>query len=275
MRSLRQPGPIHPRRIDVVYGTAQKLRYTLTPGLTLTEAVTGPLIEAGFQSGAVVIKDAILSPFRFVMPGPPDSAAHVAYFSAAVEPAGPVRIEQANVTFGWSSGAPLIHVHAAWTEADGRRRGGHILPTETRIGSPADVIAWGFSDIRIETSADPETNFSLLQPVPHANPGPALFARVKPNQDIISALEEIAAAAGLRNATIRGSLGSLIGADFTDGGTIEDLATEVFVREGFIQDGIASLSLTAVDFKGEPRSGWIKRNENPVCITFDIILTPP
>jgi predicted DNA-binding protein with PD1-like motif len=274
MRTLRQPGSAHPSRIDTVQGEAQELRYTLTPGLTLTDAVTAPLIAAGFQSAAVVIKNAVLAPFRFVMPGPPDSPAHVAYFSATVEPVGPVRIEQANATFGWSSKTPVIHVHAAWTEADGRRRGGHIIPNETIIAEPTDVIAWGFRDIRVETVPDPETNFTLLQPILQPGTGSALYARLKPNQDVISSLEKITQGAGISNAVVRGSLGSLVGASFIDEPGFDDLATEVFVREGFVRNGEASVSLTAVDFQGRVRSGWIKRNENAVCITFDVVVTP-
>jgi predicted DNA-binding protein with PD1-like motif len=270
MRTLQQPGPVHPNRIDIVHGTARDVRYTLEPGRTLTDSVTAPLIAAGFQSATVVIKDAILSPFRFVMPGPPDSAAHVAYFSATEAPEGRVRIEQANATFGWSSGVPIIHVHAAWTESNGRRRGGHILPSETIVAEQAEAIAWGFPDIRIETASDPETNFSLLQPVVRPSAGTAFYARVKPNQDILSSVEEMTAAAGLSNAIIQGSLGSLIGAVFTDGEGFDDPATEVFVREGFVRDGKASLSLTAVDSRGQVRSGWLRRNENAVCITFDV-----
>ena len=274
MRTLQQPGLAHPSRMDTVRGDAQQLHYTLTPGLTLTDAVTAPLIAAGFQSAAIVIKNAVLAPFRFVMPGPPDSSAHVAYFSATVEPVGPVRIEQANATFGWSANAPIIHVHAAWTEADGRRRGGHILPSETIVAEPTDAIAWGFADIRVETAPDPETNFTLLQPVLQPGTGSALYARLKPNQDFISSLEKITKAAGLGNAVVRGSLGSLVGVTFIDEEGFNDPATEVFVREGFVRNGEASVSLTAVDFQGNIRSGWLKRNENAVCITFDLVVTP-
>ena len=70
--------------------------YPLAPGETLNEAVTAPLVEAGFQAATLTFAGAALAPFSFVMPGPPDGPAHVAYFTAAVSPAGETRIEQAN-----------------------------------------------------------------------------------------------------------------------------------------------------------------------------------
>jgi predicted DNA-binding protein with PD1-like motif len=282
MRTLRQPGPVHPQRIDVVRGHVRALRYTLAPGATLNEAITAPLIEAGFQAATVTFAGALLAPFSFVMPGPPDGSAHVAYFTAAVSPPGETRVEQANITFGRASGKPLIHCHAAWTEADGHRRGGHILPAETRVAAPADVIAWGFTDVRIETAPDPETNFTLFQP--HAVPAkadgakadgaqPAILARVKPNEDLVTAIEAIAASSGIADATVRGSLGSLIGASFIDGRTLDDIATEVLVREGTVRDGKAELDLLVVDMQGDIHTGQPVRGQNPVCITFDVVLT--
>jgi predicted DNA-binding protein with PD1-like motif len=273
MRALRQPGPVHPSRIDAVRGHARELRYTLAPGLTLNEAVTAPLMRAGFQAATVTIGGAVLAPFSFVMPGPPDGPTHVAYFTSAVSPPGETRIEQANATFGWAGGKPFIHCHAAWTEADGRRRGGHILPRETCVAAATEAVAWGFADIRVETAPDAETNFTLFQPCVSAASGPAVLARVKPNGDIVTAVERIAATAGFADATVRGSLGSLIGARFTDGRTLDDIATEVLVRHGTVRDGKANLDLLVVDMQGRVHEGRLARGENPVCITFDLVLT--
>ena len=71
---------------------------------------------------------------------------------------------------------------------------------------------------------------------------------------------------------VRGSLGSLVGACFTDGTTVPDDATEVLVRRGFVRDGRAALDLLAVDMRGRVHEGWLARGANPVCITFDLFL---
>lgn len=272
IRSLRQPGPAHADRIDCFRGEMHTLRYKLAPGATLNEALTAPLVEAGLKSGTVTIMDVAVNPFRYVMPGPADDESHVAYFSAPRAPSGVSRIEQANASFGWADGKPFIHCHATWIEPDGHRRGGHILPLETVIAEPAEAAAWGFQTIRIDALPDVETNFTLFQPSgPFSATGSGLVARVKPNQDILTALETIALTHGIRNATVRGSLGSLIGAHFTPG-VVEDHATEVLVREGYIRSGVAALDLLVVDMRGEVHEGWLQHRENPVCITFDLVL---
>ena len=273
IRSLRQPGPADPDRIDAFQGDPCPLRLALTPGLSLNQAITAPLVEAGFQCGTVVLQATALNPFRYVMPGPADDDRHVAYFSAPRAPSGTTRIEQANATFGWADGKPLIHCHAVWIEPDGSRRGGHILPLETIVAEPGEATAWGFHCIRIDAKPDAETNFTLLQPSgSQAAPGRGIVTRIKPNQDIIEALETIARNHRFRNAVLRGSLGSLIGARFSDGAEVDDHATEVLVRAGGIRDGRAALELLVVDMRGQVHQGWLRRGENPVCITFDLVL---
>jgi predicted DNA-binding protein with PD1-like motif len=271
IRSLRQPGPAHPSRIDVFRGDPHALNFVLKPGLTLNEAVTAPLVEAGFQCGTVTFSGTLLNPFRYVMPGPADNDSHVAYFTAPRAPSGTTRIERGNATFGWSDGKPFIHCHAAWIEPDGSRRGGHILPLETIIAEPGEAAAWGFHTILVEATPDPETNFTLFQPS-GTSTGRGIVARVKPNEDIIEGLETIARTHGIGDAVVRGSLGSLIGARFVHGERVDDHATEVLVREGHIRDGRAALDLLVVDMRGNVHQGWLQRGENPVCITFDIIL---
>jgi predicted DNA-binding protein with PD1-like motif len=273
MRTLVQPGPVHPRRIDWFRDDPHALRFPLRAGTTLAESLTAPLVEGGFQAGTIVFGDAAVKPFRYVTPGPPDGPRHVAYFSAPRAPEGISRIEQANATFGWMDGKPFVHCHAAWTEPDGSRRGGHILPQETIIAETAEARAWGFTNVRIAAQADEETNFPLFQPSGTSVQGAAgIIARVKPNQDILTAVQTIGRDTLITEATVRGSLGSLIGARFSDGGRVDDHATEVLVRQGWVRNGRAALELIVVDMNGDVHEGWLERGENPVCITFDLVL---
>jgi predicted DNA-binding protein with PD1-like motif len=273
MRTLCQPGPPDPVRVDAIRGEPHELRFTLPAGQTLAQALTAPLVAQGFQCATVMLRGAALNPFRYVMPNPSPDTEHVAWFSATQAPEGTSRIEQANATVGWANGAPSIHCHAVWQEPDGRRRGGHILPNETFLSEPAEATAWGFRSIRIETKPDPETNFTLFKPSGEADPsGQALVLRVKPNEDLLTALETTAHAYGVTDAIVRGSLGSLVGANFSDGAAVADHATEVLVREGFIRNGRAALDVLVVDMEGRVHDGWLTRADNPVCITFDLFL---
>ena len=273
MRSLVQPGPVHPVRIDSFTGESVPLRFVLRPEVSLHEALTGPLVAAGFRSATLTLRGGALNPFRYVMPGPADDASHVAYFTAPRAPVGVTWIEQANATFGWADGKPFLHTHAAWIEPDGTRRGGHILNADSYVCAGAVVEAWGFTDIRVATAFDPETNFTLFQPGGGTATGSAAFVRVKPNEDIVLAVESVAAAHGMRDAVVRGSLGSLIGARFTDGSGVDDRATEVLVRGGAVRNGVATLDLLVVDMMGRVHDGELVRGDNPVCITFDLVLT--
>ena len=139
---------------------------------------------------------------------------------------------------------------------------------------PVTVQAWGFADVEVTTTFDQETNFTLFEPSGVSNPGAsAVVARVRPNEDIVTAVETIARAHDMPNATIRGSLGSLIGARFTDETTLPDNATEVLIRAGHVANGVASLDLLVIDAAGHVHEGWLARGENPVCITFDLLMT--
>ncbi len=277
MRVLRQPGPLGFPRVEMAGGAVERISFDLRAGVTLHEAVTGPMVAAGFQGGTVVVEDLALSPFRYVMPGPPDDASHVAYFTAPVAPVGVTRLERANLTFGWADGAPFLHCHAVWIEPDGSRRGGHILNRETfldsGLASGGSATAWGFRDVRVETAFDAETNFTLFgvkgAPCSGAD---AVMARVRPNQDVTLAVEAIASANGWSDAVVRGSLGSLVGATFADGRVVEDFATEVFVRGGVVRDGVATLDLAVVDMAGQVSDGVLARGRNAVLITFDVVV---
>ena len=271
-RWLRQPGPASSHRIDSFQDDAHCVRLSLQPGLSLNEAITGPLVAAGWQSGTVGFAETVLQPLRYVIPAVADDASHVAYFSAPRLAAGAAWIERANATFGWAEGKPFIHCHAVWIDADGRRRGGHILPHETIVADPGRAEARCFRALRVGAWADPETNFTLFQPSGGRIGGDSVLARVKPNEDILVAIETIAGRYGIRDGTILGGLGSLVGARFVDGGAVDDHATEVLVQDGFVRDGEARLRLLVVDMGGEVHQGWLRRGDNPVCITFDVVL---
>lgn len=104
--------------------------------------------------------------------------------------------------------------------------------------------------------------------------GDAVVARIRPNEDVCTAVETIARQHGMRDAIVRGSLGSLIGARFTDGREVADDATEVLVRSGAVHDGVATIEMVVVDMRGKVHEGCLTRADNPVCITFDLVLEP-
>ena len=275
MRRLIQPGPVHPERIESFEGRSRRLEFSLQPGLSLNDALTRPLVDAGMRSAALVFAGGALGPFSYVMPGPPTDDAHVAYFSAPRSPPGETVVEIANATFGWRDSAPFVHCHGAWIEEGTHRRGGHMLPHETIIATATTVHAWALPDVAIEADPDPETNFTLFHPVQAAKAtegNRTIVARIRPNEDITSAIEAIAHRHQLSAAIVRGSLGSLIGARFAGGTGVTDHATEVLVRSGHLHEGTAVLDMLVVDMAGMVHEGRLVRGDNPVCITFELVL---
>ncbi|MNY75117.1 hypothetical protein D3C86_2143150 [compost metagenome] len=75
---------------------------------------------------------------------------------------------------------------------------------------------------------------------------------------------------------IHGGVGSTIGARFADGGTVDNFATEVAITGGAIVQGAggfeAEIDVALVDFAGELASGRLQRGDNPVLMTFELVL---
>jgi predicted DNA-binding protein with PD1-like motif len=196
------------------------------------------------------------------------------------ESRGAARIESGSITYGLRDGQPSLHCHATWIEADGHRRGGHVLAAESRVERPARIDAWMLDGAAFEVQPDAETNFSLLQVTPTAaRPGglEALAVRVCPNEDLCLALEAICAERNIRRGRIRGGVGSLIGSVFDDGRTVEPFVTEVFLRGGVIEPGSdgalrAEVDIGLVAHTGEIAEGRLARGQNPVLIAFELVI---
>ncbi|WP_348601450.1 DUF296 domain-containing protein [Phyllobacterium sp. SB3] len=279
-RRLLQPGPVAVQRFESFEGGGRKLQFTLETGLSLNDAIARPLLAANLRAASLVIEGGAFAPFRYLMPALSTDGIHAAWYSEQYSPAGEVQLECGNVTFGERDGAPFIHCHAMWNEADGSRNVGHILPHETIVSKPIRATAWGVDSVAMVSEPDSETRFTLFHPVLReqteegAQGSRMIFARVAPNEDIIESLEAICRKHAMKNAVLRGSIGSLIGARYLDGSRVDDTATEVFVLQGMVSTNTTAtqLEIAMVDTYGVITRGFLKRGENPVCITFELCL---
>jgi predicted DNA-binding protein with PD1-like motif len=283
MRHIVQPGPPPPERIQWVEARGRVFSFTAEAGLPLLEAVRRGFAKAGFAGGALNFEGAALEPFAYVMPALSKTGENAAFYSETFRPAGTTRIDMAAMTFGQRDGSPFFHCHALWTEADGRRGGGHILPDETIVAEPFIARAVGLDGAAFIAEPDPETNFKLFGPVPSPGGGAKdretrLFAlRLRPNQDLAGALEAFCHERGLRQARLHGGVGSIIGARFEDGRTVEPFATEMLLRSGSIGPGVdgalaATLDAALVDYTGGLAEGRLTRGDNPILMTMEIVL---
>jgi predicted DNA-binding protein with PD1-like motif len=282
MRSIQQPGPPAPERIQWVEARGRAFGFTLQAGLPLLEASRRGFAAQGFAGGVLNIRDGALGPFAYVMPALSKTGENAAFYSDTFRPAGISRLKMGAMTLGVRDGAPFFHCHALWREADGSMGGGHILPEETVVAEPFEVDAFGLDGAIFTAESDPETRFKLFGPVASAltdakTTSRAFALRLRPNQDVAGALEGFCRQHGILRARLRGGVGSTIGARFTDGRSVIPFATELAVRSGGVAphaDGTleAELDIALVDYLGGLAEGRLVRGDNPVLMTMELVL---
>ena len=168
MRSIDQPGPPVPERIQWVEARGHAFSFTLAAGLPLLEAARRGFAEAGFAGGVLSMRGGALGPFAYVMPALSKTGANAAFYSDTFRPAGITRLKLGAMTLGERDGAPFFHCHGLWTETDGHLHGGHILPEESIVAESFEVEAFGIDGAMFTAEPDPETNFKLFGPVARA-----------------------------------------------------------------------------------------------------------
>jgi len=282
MRHILQPGRPAPERIQWAEARGRAFSCQLEAGLPLLEAARRGFAAHGFAGGVLNIKGGSLGPLAYVMPALSKTKEHAAFYSDIFRPPGITRLRMGAMTLGQRDGAPFFHCHGLWTEADGRAGGGHILPEETIVAEPFEVDAFGLDGALFTAEPDPETNFKLFGPIPSAataasTTSRAYALRLRPNQDFAGSLEVFCREQGIVRAKLHGGVGSIIGARFADGRTVEPFATEMAVRSGMIASDAsgtpkATLDVALVDYLGGLTVGRLVRGDNPVLMTMELVL---
>ncbi len=282
MRSVAQPGPPAPERIQWVEARGRAFSFTCEAGLPLLEAARRGFAAAGFAGGVLRTTGGALGPFAYVMPALSKTGDNAAFYSDIFRPAGVTRLKMATMTLGSRDGVPFFHCHGLWREPDGRSSGGHILPEETVVAEPFAVKAFGIDGAAFAAEPDPETIFKLFGPVASAAAGVdttsrAFALRLRPNLDFANALEAFCRERGIAGARLHGGVGSTIGARFTDSRVVEPFATELTVMSGVIAPGAggaleAALDIALIDYTGGLAEGRLRRGDNPVLMTMELAL---
>lgn len=277
-RTVRHPGTPDPQRIVALAGPAMQLDFTLEAGLNLRDAICIPLARAGLEGGTVRFTNLPIAALHFLMPALAVDDQHAAFYSAPHAMEEGTLIEYACATVGRKDGEPFVHCHAVWRGRNGQRQGGHLMMEKTMVAASTPAQAWGLHDATMATRYDPETNFTLFYPTrlsdqPRASSGKrVVLARIRPDQDLTIAVERACAAHGIDHAIVRGSVGSIIGAEFADGRVLEDRATEILIRSGEVREGRGQLDIGLINPQGEVCEGVLARGRNPVLICFELVL---
>ena len=285
MRRIQHPGEASAERMQVVKSAMRQLELELAPGRSLLDAVRLALAPFNADSAVLKLRGGHFFPFAYALPALSKTPEHAVYFSDRFDATEPVQLELATVTYGQREGQPWLHCHSAWTQSDGARCCGHVLPEHAVVSQTVSASVCLLEGARFEVRPDEETRFSLFQPEAAANSFPAAsvttsFAvRLAPNVDVCTAVEAICREHGITQATLHGGVGSTVGAAFDDGRVVEPFVTEVLIRNGRVVTGsdgkpLARIDVSLVDFSGGVHHGRLLRGANPVLVTFELVLVP-
>ncbi|MBA4781713.1 MAG: DUF296 domain-containing protein [Rhizobiales bacterium] len=105
--------------------------------------------------------------------------------------------------------------------------------------------------------------------------GRVIFARLRPDEDLVLGIEALCREAGFIHAVVRGSLGSLNQATLGIGPRViklPDYGLEITALYGEVRAGTAFLSGSLVDQAGTVFSGRFISGGNAISVTAEITL---
>lgn len=273
---LLHPGPANPIRRQVVRTSLSPVSGRLEPGETVIEGVTRVVSGAGCRGGVLFFEDGACDPFRYVLPALSRDPDHAAWYSETLAPHDGARFVNATATIGERNGAPFLHCHGLWDVREGALRMGHLLPYDSLVSTPVPVRGYGSSSASFVSSLDAETNFALFSAEGRAGDGgDHVFVRLRPEEDVCTAAEEICAGLGIERARIYG-LGSICAPVFSGGRMVNCSATEVVIQDGLLERGSlgvkAIIDTALVDMDGTVHYGRLRKGDNPVAVTFELVI---
>ena len=165
-RTLIHPGRFNPVRIRSLHSDrARHFRLALQPGLSLFEALVGPLANADVRNASTTILGGWFRSLRYCV-APPDPTGRTVVAYSDPREAGQAYMVFGNATLGISAeGQPLVHCHATFCTETGEVCGGHILTGHCIVGAgPIPVLVTALDGFELRQAYDPETNMQLLQP---------------------------------------------------------------------------------------------------------------
>ena len=170
-RTMVHPGPVAPVRLEPVAARGQRQwRLSLAPGQLLLQALTDALAAQGVRTAALALLGGELETVAYCLPIPDPEGQVIATYGAPLV-LHQVALLRASATLGQAAdGAPVIHCHASFADADGTVRGGHVLPDRTVVGRrPVTVLATALDGIDLRLGFDPETRLHMLRPTEKAH----------------------------------------------------------------------------------------------------------
>ncbi len=262
-----------PRGVQRVFWGAADLRPvagTLRAGENICAGLGRIFAEAGCRGGVTSFDGVRCDPLIYVGPAESRDPAYAAYYSDQFRADSHQPIRGSSVTVGLRDGAPFFHCHGQWL-VGGQPVMGHLLPHDTVVAADCPITGLGAPDNAFVTRFDPETNFPLFHPEHEGGQGNGVLIRLAPEEDVVSAIEAVAAAAGIGSGRIHG-VGSICEPHFQGQGRIPTPITEVRIDAGHLREGRAEIDVSHVDTGWITHRGRLVRGLNPVGVTFELLL---
>jgi len=165
-RTMAHPGPGAPLRLEHVAARGQRQwRLTLAPGQVLLTALTDVLAVQGVQAAALALTGGELQTVAYCLPIPDPEGQVIATYGEPLV-LHHAALLRGSATLGQGAdGAPVIHCHATFADAQGTVRGGHVLTDRTVVGRrPVTVVVTALDGIALRLGFDPETRLHMLRP---------------------------------------------------------------------------------------------------------------
>lgn len=266
-RRMVHPGPRAQSRVQAVCATLIPISGQARAGQSVMQAVADIFADAGCRGGMIRLDGALCHPLRYVLPALSTDGLHAAWYSDEITLPAPARIGHATATVGQREGGCFLHCHGRW-----ENRMGHLLPLESILAEDVVLNGLGSPDAWFESLPDDETAFTLFQPQ-GGSKGRGLMARLRPGEDVATAIAGLCAAHGIANARIHG-VGSIDHIRFQDGTRVDCLATELRFHDAVLRGGQPHLPIEVVDTGGHIHAGVLSVGNNPVGVTVEIIIEP-
>ena len=265
------PGPRATKRVIAVPCSPRAISGPVRKGQSVMEAVAEIFARHQCKGGVMKLHGLKLDPIHYVLPALSTDGLHAAWYSETHTPKGCFTVKRATATVGWRHGAPFLHCHGLWQGPDGTAMG-HLLPHASTIAEDGILHGVGMTEAWFEAVSDQETAFTLFSPQGAEN-GAGVLARLLPGEDVITAIEALAAKFGITYARLH-AVGSIDHVVFANGQRMDCLATELHFLDARLHAGRAEIEIEVVDITGRIMRGRLAAGHNPVGVTLELLIEP-